>query len=458
MSISLTITAEQRAILTSHLFPADGNEAVAFLLCGRRADNQRMRLVARKVAPLPYELCSVREPERVTWPSDWLVPLLNEAAAKGLSLVKIHGHRGYDRFSPLDNRADSELFPGVAAWVEGDAPHGSAILMDDGRIFGRIVASDGVFHPLDWINEVGPDLKFWYHRGGSQVPASATRIAQVFGERTFSVLKRLRIAVVGCSGTGSPVIEQLVRNHVGSLVLVDPDLVEDKNLNRIWNATADDAKRKQAKVEVAARAARAVGFGTEILPLQKSLFDPDAVKAVAACDAVFGCVDTVDGRYLLNKLAVFYSLPYFDLGVRIDADGQGGVDQVCGTVHYIQPGGSSLLSRNVFDLEQVRSAGLQRTNPQEFERLAKEGYIKGAAVDRPAVIQLNSLIASLAINDFLARLHPYRLDSNAEVAAIRVSLSHNIFQYEPETTPCPVLSRYLGRGDVTPLLDMPELS
>lgn len=459
MTTSLTITESQLTALVPHLFPADGNEAVAFLLCGRRADPSRTRLLVRKVILMPNEVCAVREPDRVTWPTEWLVPLLNEATRRGLSLIKIHGHRVYDRFSPVDDQADRALFPGVCAWTDSDAPHGSAILMDDGRLFGRIVQADGAFQPLDWINVVGSDLLFWYCRDdGAPIPESAQRITQVFGERTFAMLRRLRIAVVGCSGTGSPVVEQLVRNHVGSLVLVDPDIVENKNLNRIWNATAADARQRAPKVEVAARAAHAVGFGTEIVTLQKSLFDPEAVRAVAACDAVFGCVDSVDGRYLLNKLAVFYAMPYFDLGVRIDADGHGGVDQVCGSVHYLQPDGSSLLSRGAFDMEQVRAAGLQRTNPQEFSRLAKEGYIKGAAVDRPAVIQLNTLIASLAINDFLARLHPFRLDSNAEIAVIRVSLSHNIFQYEQESLPCGILSRHVGRGDTTPLLDMPELS
>jgi hypothetical protein len=38
--------------------------------------------------------------------------------------------------------------------------------------------------------------------------------------------------------------------------------------------------------------------------------------------------------------------------------------------------------------------------------LLEEGYIRGVAEDRPAVIQLNSLIANLAVNELLARLHP----------------------------------------------------
>ena len=151
-------------------------------------------------------------------------------------------------------------------------------------------------------------------------------------------------------------------------------------------------------------------------------------------------------------------IPYFDLGVRIDADGKGSVDQVCGSVHYIKPGGSSLLSRNLFSMEQVRAAGLHRTDPEQYKKLLDEGYIRGIQEDRPAVIQLNTLIASIAINELLARLHPYRIDPNGDFGIVRVSLSHGIFDHEPDGVACPVIGRHVGRGDVEPMLDMPELS
>ena len=88
----------------------------------------------------------------------------------------------------------------------------------------------------------------------------------------------------------------------------------------------------------------------------------------------------------------------------------------------------------------------------------EDGYIRGVQEDRPAVVQLNSLVASLAVNEFLARLHPYRLDPNADYAIHRLSVSHGIYEHEQDGEPCPMLARHVGRGDVTPLLDWPELS
>ena len=455
---TLTLTQQQHDDLTAHLFPPDGCEAVVIALCGHRRGDDRHRLLVRELVPIPYDVCSERKPNRVTWPTEVLPPLFEKARRHGLAILKIHGHRCPSSFSVIDDRADRALFPSVHAWTE-NGPHGSSILFRDGRMIGRLVDEHGRFQPLSSINVVGDDLSFWPSATEvAAVPEFGRRVAQTFGAGTYDRLRRLRIGVVGCSGTGSPLIEQLARNCIGSLVLVDPGRVKEKNLNRILNATTDDAQHKRLKVDVAARAVHAMALGTIVETHPSTLFDPDAVRAIAGCDVVFGCMDSIDGRHLLNKLATFYLLPYFDLGVKLEADGHGGVDQVCGTVHYLQPGGSSLLSRHVYTMEQVRAAGLFRSDPSAYRAQLHDGYIKGVQEDRPAVVQLNSLVASLAVNEFLARLHPYRLDPNADYAIHRLSISHGIYEHETDGDPCLVLSRHVGRGDITPLLDWAELS
>jgi hypothetical protein len=201
-----------------------------------------------------------------------------------------------------------------------------------------------------------------------------------------------------------------------------------------------------------------MGLGTEVLPLARNLYDAEVVKIVAGCDVLFGCMDSIDGRHLLNRIATFYSIPYFDIGVKLEANGVGGIEQICGTVHYLQPDGSSLLSRRVYTLDQLHAAGLHRTNPDAYREQLKSKYIVGVQEDRPAVISVNMHIASLAVNEFLARLHAYRDDSNADFAIHRISLTQAQIYHESDGAPCPALSRHVGRGDTSPLLDMPELS
>jgi len=268
----------------------------------------------------------------------------------------------------------------------------------------------------------------------------------------------MAIAVVGCSGTGSPLIEQLARLGVGRLVLVDPDHVEEKNLNRIVNATREDAHLRRPKVEAMARAIARMGFGTDVEIIAENLATPRAVKAVAESDAVFGCMDGIEGRHLLNRLAAFYVLPYFDVGVRLEADGQGGIDDASGAVFYVRPDGSTLQDRNVYDFEQLRAAGLRRTDPKAYRDQVKAGYIRGVAEDRPAVISINMQMASTAVNEFLARLHPYRLDDNSDFATFRTSFIQGANYREVEEAPSGTFFRHIGKGDVRPLLSMPELS
>src|SRR5207248_2895058 len=195
-------------------------------------------------------------------------------------------------------------------------------------------------------------------------------------------------------------------------------------------------RQKRFKVHVLERAVRAMGLRTEVVAIPKNLADPAVVRAAAAADVAFGCMDGAEGRHLLNRLAVFYLIPYFDAGVRLEADGRGGIDQVAGSVHYLQPDRSSLLSRGVYTMDEVQTEALQRTDPREYGERVRAGYIKGVRVATPAVISVNIQAASMAVNEFLARLHPYRYDPNAGFAASRFSLIQAATFQEAEGPPC----------------------
>jgi hypothetical protein len=463
--IKLRLSGRHYQLLAQHLFPGDGKEAVALALCGQTQslmdEHDRYILMVHDVIPVPHEICSVRTPERVTWQTEKiLLDLIPRAQRYNHLLLKIHSHPGeWPYFSKYDDQADRELFASVAGWLDTDHPGASVIMLPDGRLFGRVIDDLGQFTPISSIAVAGNEIQVWY-QGDEEysVPEYAKRTAQAFGSGTTARLSQLSIAVVGCSGTGSPVVEMLGRLDVGELVLVDPKSVDKKNLNRIYNATIEDVRRQRYKVDVLADAVRRMGLGTRVVPIPKSLFNSDVVRRVAQCDVVFGCMDSVDGRDLLNRLCTFYVIPYFDVGVRLVADGQGGVEQVCGSVHYLQPGGSSLLSRGVYTSEQLYAAGLYRTNPEEYKDQRQKGYIQGVAEERPAVSSVNTYFASSAVNEFLARLHPYRDDPNSNFAAVTVSLSQMRMLLADDGVSCSVLAPYVGRGDVRPLLNLPELS
>lgn len=459
--VHLRLSGRQHTRIEDHIFPGDDREAVCLLLCGRRRGAVRQVLTAHEVVPIPYDECTERTADRVQWPTTLLLPHLKKAARQGLSVVKVHSHpSGYPRFSKCDDEADGDLFPSIFGWTDGNGPHASAVMLPSGRIFGRAAWPEGMFTPLARVTVAGDEVHFWDgsgpDAGEERVPAFAERHAQAFGKGTTRRLSKLRVGVVGCSGTGSPVVEQLARLGAGHLVLVDPDHVEERNLNRVLNATCADLGRP--KTDVLAEAVRAMGLGTTVEPLAEDLFDPKVALRVASCDVIFGCMDAVAGRDLLNRIASYYLIPYFDVGVRLDADGEGGVDGITGSVNYLQPDGSSLLSREVYTGEQLAAASLRRSDPEEYERQREENYVLGVEEDRPAVVSVNMLYASLAVNEFLARLHPFRTDPNAKFAQNMMSLSQSRFVTSEDGEPCEALAPKAGRGDTMPLLGMPALS
>lgn len=456
--VNLRMTGRQKATLYAHLFPADGREAVAVTLCGRRGGGDRHCLSVSRLVLIPHHECDRRR-DSIQWPTDRLVPLLEEAGRLGMAVVKIHSHPGgYDRFSAFDDASDREFFQAAESWTECSLPHGSVVALPCGRLFGRTQGSRHEHVPMEMISVAGDSVEYWFDQPADLVPAFTDRHAQVLGESTVMILRRLRAAVVGCSGTGSPTVEQLYRLGVGELVLVDPDFVGVENLNRILNAGTSDAQHRRAKVQVLEEAIHNAGLGTDVIALARDLFTPDVVREVALCDVIFGCVDSVFARHVLNKLASTYCIPYFDLGVGLQADGNGGIAHITGAIHYLQPDGSSLLSRGAYTLDAVQADALRRSDPTEHSKRLAAGYIAGADVARPAVISVNMIFSGLGVLEFLHRVHPMRDEPNSQFALQRLSLTNDLRDAQEDGGRCLVISRTLGRGDMWPLLGMPELS
>jgi hypothetical protein len=451
----LRMTTAQHRRLKDHLLPGDGKEAVAIGLCGRGDSSGRRLWVIHRIIEIPHLEC-LRNPDFVTWPTKRLRAVLSEAAAGGMAILKIHSHpTGYAAFSDRDDLADLELFEAVGRRLPGDQV--TAVMVPNGEIFARRVNGDGLVGHIDRISVGGDDLTYWDCAPSAAAHDFDLRHRQMFGDRTTDQLAALSVGVVGVSGTGSPTVEMLMRLGVGRIVMIEPDAVEIKNLNRIYGAKRSDAEAGRNKAAMMRDHIWTTDLGTVVEIYEGRVDSPAAVAMLSTCDVVFGCVDSIEGRDILNRIATFYSLPYLDLGVRLDADGQGGVTNVSAGIHYLQPGGSSLKSRGVYTEAGLYAEYLQRTDPPFYEDQVQRGYIRGVRVDRPAVVSINTAVAAAAVNELLARLHPFRTIGNREFAIQKLLFTHGRVTHRPDGDPDVELSRYVGRGDCHPLLMSPRL-
>lgn len=446
----LSLTESQHAELHRHLFPGDGLEASAILLCSRTPE-PRIRFIVRDQLMVPHEACK-RERDNLSWPGRAIAEAVARAEADKLALVLIHSHPGgLFGFSDLDDRSDQvtigSLFHGYGTC------HASAIMTPDGAMAARWYDAALVPSDFDAVSVVGHDLRWWWRDG------AFSRRPMAFTSEARDELSRLCVCVIGVSGTGSPVAEQLARMGFGHVILLDHDRVEKKNLNRILNSTLEDAERERLKVDMMATAITLYRGDGVAVPLAASIADRDAVLLVSQADILFSCVDTLDARHIADEIAASFCLPLFDVGVTIPTRKAAGAERViadvCGRIDYIQPGGSTLRDRGVYSPESLREEYLRRAAPEAHAEEVNAGYLRGVKEEAPSVISLNMRAASACVMELIARAHPFRHDSNERFARTLFSLASGEEIYTAESQFKAQPNPKLGRGAVEPLLGLP---
>ena len=121
------------------------------------------------------------------------------------------------------------------------------------------------------------------------------RSALLLGEDGMQRLAAATVAVFGLGGVGSYAAEALARSGVGSLVLVDDDVVAESNLNRQLVALHSTIGRPKAEVAAARIADIAPGCRVQAVRL---FYTPETADRLdlSGCDYVIDAIDTVSGK------------------------------------------------------------------------------------------------------------------------------------------------------------------
>ncbi len=132
-------------------------------------------------------------------------------------------------------------------------------------------------------------------------------------------LKNSKVCVVGVGGLGNPITSRLAAMGVGTLRIVDRDVIELSNLHRQTMFDEDDVG--QVKVEVAAKKLQKLNPDCKIEALAISVNDYTALEVLEGCDVVIDALDSVNARYALNKACVKFNIP-FVTGAAVGVSGQ----------------------------------------------------------------------------------------------------------------------------------------
>lgn len=116
-----------------------------------------------------------------------------------------------------------------------------------------------------------------------------------------------RVAVVGCGGLAAPVVTYLAAAGVGTITLVDADVVSSTNLARQVLFTLADVGRK--KVEVLADAIHRVNDEVAVKKCGYNVTAANAVATLSGCDVIVDATDNSTARYLVDDVSAELSIP-----------------------------------------------------------------------------------------------------------------------------------------------------
>lgn len=406
MKREITFPAGTWPALKTHLFDQGPKEQLAFLLAGWARGRSRLRLLVREVIPVTPAALDRHTSVSLAVKAAFSQAILRRCYEEDLGLIEVHSHpfaRHEVTFSATDLANEVDKFRYVARKIPRVC-HATMVVGQadlDAHLWDprtrRAVPIDRV-RALDVpITDLWPTSSTRPDGEDDTLAPWLDRQVLAFGEAGQRRLQSVRVGVVGCGGTGAAVVQLLAHLGVRDLVLVDPDVVEQSNLNRLVGATLADARQGRLKVHVARRLAQRINPAAQVRALPVPVKDQRAVTALKEVDQLFGCTDNHGSRLLLNQLSVQYLIPYLDLGTGLHATADGSLTAAGGQIRLVRPGDFCLACIDGIDRTQ---AARDLMSPLAHRRALARGYVQDMDMPTPAVLFLNSTVASLAIAEF----------------------------------------------------------
>ena len=329
MRFDAALTNDAHSTSSQHLLQHYRREALQEDLCFAlwRPSTGRERLTA-----LIDEVILPEDGERLlhgnaSFQPSYLARALALARRKGTGLALMHSHPGpgWQGMSEADIEAERDVlaYPAGATGL----PLVGLTIGVDGTWSARFWERTGDQMRRRWCEKtrVVGSGSYQLHFDDKRVPAPPRReilrrTFDTWGLEAQNKIARLHVGIVGLGSVGCLVAEAIARMGVGRVTLIDPDRVEEHNLDRLLYGTVRDIGR--LKVDVAADAMRrnATASKIDITALSLSVHQRSAYEHVLDCDIIFSCVDRPVARDVLNFVSQAHMIPVVDGGVAVEFD------------------------------------------------------------------------------------------------------------------------------------------
>ena len=325
MSYEVVITEQSNEAATNHLLShlkrGHLQEDLCFALWSPSTGDKRTTAIVHDVI-LPGE--NDRDLHGgVSFQPEYLTKCVIRAKSEGLGLAFMHSHptAGWQAMSEPDIVAERDII----------APPAYATGLP---LVGLTIGADGYWSARFWektdrfqrrwcskVRVIAKDKYSLYFNDAILSPPLRRNVLRrtydTWGTEAQSVISRLHIGIVGLGSVGSVVAEALARIGVPAITLVDSDVVEEHNLDRLLNATQQDIGR--SKVDLAQTAFldhSSLGSPT-IRAISESIHNASAYRAILDCDLIFSCVDRPVARDVLNYVSQAHLIPVVDGGIAV---------------------------------------------------------------------------------------------------------------------------------------------
>ena len=362
MTTSVAMTAITENMLLSQLVRSDGQEDIC--LATYLTSTGLTRTSALITAVIPPEPGDRFVHGNATVTADYILRGVGIAQSNNCGLVLLHSHPGADRwqFMSEPDRETEASYANLAREVTG-LPLVGMTLATGNRTWSARHWNIGVGRQVDCthstnVRVIGDRFAVSWNdvlRPPPRPSQRQLRTVSAWGEQCQADLVRRRVLVVGAGSVGLDVVVRLAASGLGDITVMDFDIVQYHNLDRLIGAKPRDARLRRPKAFVARReatgAATAEKVRVEVSDL--SICEPEGLHLALDHDLIFSCVDRPWPRAVLNSLAYSDFIPVIDGGIGIDTFDDGSMRNATWRSHVIRPMRPCMSCNGQLDLGQV---------------------------------------------------------------------------------------------------------